>query len=92
MASLYKFGGCVNPSKIRPGNKKPFDSMLGMLGSTPILNINTLTERMNLFQGRALPEVFIKLECAPAHLPPTPHRTASVAAAAPTCPFATPTD
>lgn len=62
MASLYKFGGCVNPSKIRPGNKKPFDSMLGMLGSTPILNVNTLTERMNLFQGRALPEVFIKLE------------------------------
>lgn len=63
-SSLYKFGGCINPSKIRPGNKTPFDSMLGMLGSTPILNINTLTERMNLFQGRALPEVFIKLECA----------------------------
>ena len=62
MKSAMKFGGCLNPSKIRAGNSKPFDSLLGMLGSTPVLGIESLLQSMPLFEQRSTPEILIKLE------------------------------
>jgi len=58
-----KFGRCVNPSKLRGGNHKPFDDMLGMLGSTPMVGIQSLLSKMPSFQAReSTPEILIKLE------------------------------
>ena len=34
-------GQCVNPTKLR-GNKQPFESMVDLLGSTPLLCLNAL--------------------------------------------------
>ena len=53
----------MNPSKIRPGNAKPFDSLLGMLGSTPVMRIQSLLSKMPTFQQREeTPDIMIKLE------------------------------
>ena len=61
--NALKFGQCMNPSKIRPGNAKPFDSLLGMLGSTPVMRIQSLLSKMPSLQHREeAPDIMIKLE------------------------------
>ncbi len=68
MNGLAKFAHspCINPSRLRGGNCKPFDSMLGMLGSTPVLSVGGLVRRMPVFAERPEPppEIFVKLESA----------------------------
>ena len=56
-------GACTNPSKIRGGNQKPFNNLLGMLGSTPVIGIDGLLSKMPSMQKLAeQPEILIKLE------------------------------
>ena len=58
-AGLSNFGGCVHPSKIRGGNTAPCESMLSLLGSTPVLSLNGLTSPL---LGVDAPEIYVKLE------------------------------
>ena len=64
-------GSCVNPSKLR-GNAKPYDTLFGMMGSTPVLRMAPLLSRMPAFQGRDVPEIMVKLECVAPPAPPHP--------------------
>lgn len=57
-------GQCVNPTKLR-GNKQPFESMVDLLGSTPLLCLNALTNKIPALAARPVherPEIFVKLE------------------------------
>ena len=60
-----EFGGCVNPSKIRGGNTAAFDSMIGMLGSTPVLSLSSLVQKLSSLRdcpAHKRPDVLVKLE------------------------------
>jgi len=60
-----EFGECVNPSKIRGGNTAAFDSMIGMLGSTPVLSLSSLVQKLSSLRdcpAHKRPDVLVKLE------------------------------
>lgn len=61
--NALKFGQCMNPTKIRPGNTAPVSSFIDLVGSTPVLGISSLLSKMPSFLHRdALPDIFVKLE------------------------------
>ena len=60
-ASAYLRGSCMNPSRLRGAPIKPYNSMLDLLGSTPLLSVAPLIHKMPSFTGSP-PEILMKLE------------------------------
>jgi threonine synthase len=55
-------GACRAVSALSGDRKRPFESMIGMLGATPVLELGSLTKQLTGFPAGETPQLLVKLE------------------------------